>query len=139
MTTTLRCAVAIVATIVVTSCSTASQDASFCEASAELQKVDALSAEVSPSDDAATRGALTQTAAQAARVAKEAPDEIQRDAELVAAFLLALTNAVNNTKFEDSLERSAAIGAAQQEFEDQLSDSVAKLAAFVARTCSPAP
>jgi len=135
----LRCTVAIVATIVVAGCTTANQEASFCEASVELQKVDALSAEVSPSDDAATRGALTQTAAQAARVAKEAPDEIRRDAELVAAFLLALTNAVNNTKFEDSLERSAAIGAAQQEFEDQLSDSVTKLAAFVARTCSPAP
>ena len=139
MTSILRWAAAVVAAMVMTSCSSANQEDSFCQASAELQKVDALSAEVSPSDDAATRGALTQTAAQAARVAKEAPHEIRRDAELVAAFLLALTNAVNNTKSEDSLERSAASGAAQQEFEDQLSDSVAKLAAFVARTCSPAP
>ena len=125
--------------MVVAGCSTANQEASFCEASAELQKVDALSAEVSPSDDAATRGALTQTAAQAARVAKEAPQEILRDAEVVAAFLLALTNAVNNTSSDDPLERSAAIGAARQEFDDQLSESVEKLSAFVARTCSPAP
>ena len=125
--------------MVVAGCSTANQEASFCEASAELQKVDALSAEVSPSDDAATRGALTQTAAQAARVAKEAPQEILRDAEVVAAFLLALTNAVNNTSSDDPLERSAAIGAARQEFDDELSESVEKLSAFVARTCSPAP
>ena len=125
--------------MVVAGCSTANQEASFCEASAELQKVDALSAEVSPSDDAATRGALTQTAAQAARVAKEAPEEILREAEVVAAFLLALTNAVNNTSSDDPLERSAAIGAARQEFDDELSESVEKLSAFVARTCSPAP
>ena len=125
--------------MVVAGCSTANQEASFCEASAELQKVDALSAEVSPSDDAATRGALTQTAAQAARVAKEAPQEILREAEVVAAFLLALTNAVNNTSSDDPLERSAAIGAARQEFDDELSESVEKLSAFVARTCSPAP
>ncbi len=125
--------------MVVAGCSTANQEASFCEASAELQKVDALSAEVSPSDDAATRGALTQTAAQAARVAKEAPQEILREAEVVAAFLLALTNAVSNTSSDDPLERSAAIGAARQEFDDELSESVEKLSAFVARTCSPAP
>ena len=125
--------------MVVAGCSTANQENSFCEASAELQKVDALSAEVSPSDDAATRGALTQTAAQAARVAKEAPQEILREAEVVAAFLLALTKAVSNTSSDDPLERSAAIGAARQEFDDELSESVEKLSAFVARTCSPAP
>ncbi|MFL2986027.1 MAG: hypothetical protein ACJZ57_02165 [Candidatus Poriferisodalaceae bacterium] len=139
MTSILRCAVAVFVTMVVAGCSTANQEASFCEASAELQKVDALSAEVSPSDDAATRGALTQTAAQAARVAKEAPQEILREAEVVAAFLLALTNAVSNTSSDDPLERSAAIGAARQEFDDELSESVEKLSAFVARTCSPAP
>jgi len=139
VTSILRCAVAVFVTMVVAGCSTANQEASFCEASAELQKVDALSAEVSPSDDAATRGALTQTAAQAARVAKEAPQEILREAEVVAAFLLALTNAVSNTSSDDPLERSAAIGAARQEFDDELSESVEKLSAFVARTCSPAP
>ncbi len=126
-------------TATITSCSTPNNEALFCEASAELQKIDALSIEISPSDDAAARGALTQTAAQAARVAKEAPAEIRTDAELVAAFLSALTNAINNTNFDDPLERAAAIGAAQEEFKDQLSDSVTKLAAFVARACSPAP
>jgi len=126
-------------TATITSCSTPNNEALFCEASVELQKIDALSIEISPSDDAAARGALTQTAAQAARVAREAPAEIRTDAELVAAFLSALTNAVNNTNFDDPLERAAAIGAAQEEFKDQLSDSVTKLAAFVARACSPAP
>jgi len=139
VTTTLRCVVAVFAAIAVASCSAPNQEAAFCDASAELQKIDALSENISPSDDAATRGALTQTAAQASRVAREAPSEIRGDAEVVAAFLSALTNALNNTKFEDPLERSAAIGAAQQEFEDQLPESVAKLAAFVARTCNPAP
>jgi len=135
----LRCAVAAAMAAATISCSSPNGEASFCEASVELQKVDALSIEVSPSDDAAARGALTQTAAQSARVAREAPAEIRPDAELVAAFLLALTNAINNTKFDDPLERAAAIGAAQEQFKDQLSDSVTKLAAFVARTCSPAP
>lgn len=135
----LRCAVATAVAAAIASCSSSSGEASFCEASVELQKIDALSIEVSPSDDAAVRGALTQTAAQAARVAREAPAEIRRDAELVATFLLALTNAISSTKFEDPLERAAAIGAAQEQFKDQLSDAVANLAAFVARTCSPAP
>lgn len=139
MTTVLRCVLATAVAAVVISCSTPNSEASFCEASIELQKVDALSLEVSPSDDAAARGALTQTAAQAARVAREAPLEIRTDAELVAAFVLALTNAINNTNFEDPLERAAAIGATQEQFKDQLSDAVTNLAAFTARTCSPAP
>ena len=41
--------------------------------------------------------------------------------------------------FDDDLERSAAIGATQQEFEGRLSESVANLSSYVARTCSPAP
>ncbi|MCS5689133.1 MAG: hypothetical protein NZ659_10155 [Acidimicrobiales bacterium] len=110
----------------------------FCEAVTELKDIDELSLEVSPSDDAAVRGALAQTAAQAARVAREAPLEIQADAEFVAAFVLALTNAVNDTK-AGTLERSAALGAAQQQFEGQLAESVENLSAFIARTCSPAP
>ena len=79
MTTVLRCVLATAVAAVVISCSTPNSEASFCEASIELQKVDALSLEVSPSDDAAARGALTQTAAQAARVAREAPLEIRTD------------------------------------------------------------
>ena len=119
MTTVLRCVLATAVAAVVISCSTPNSEASFCEASIELQKVDAPSLEVSPSDDAAARGALTQTAAQAARVAREAPLEIRTDAELVAAFVLALTNAINNTNFEDPLERAAAIGATQEQLKDK--------------------
>ena len=113
---------------------------------AELQQIDALSLEVLPSNDVAVRGALAQTAAQASRVAREAPLEIRGDAEVIAAFLSALTYAIDATEFEDPLQRSAAIGAAQQEFgaaqqefADRLSKSVTNLSAFVARTCSPVP
>lgn len=106
---------------------------------AELQQIDALSLEVLPSNDVAVRGALAQTSAQASRVAREAPLEIRGDAEVIAAFLSALTYAIDATEFEDPLQRSAAIGAAQQEFEGQLSESVTNLSAFVARTCSPVP
>ena len=121
------------------SCSDSSPEHEFCEAVSELQQIDALSLEVLPSDDLAVRGALTQTSAQAARVAREAPLEIRGDAEVVAAFLSALTYAIDTTDFDDDLERSAAIGATQQEFEGRLSESVANLSSYVARTCSPAP
>ena len=69
----------------------------------------------------------------------EAPLEIRGDAEVIAAFLSALTYAIDATKFEDPLQRSAAIGAAQQEFAGRLSNSVENLGAFVARACSPVP
>ena len=113
--------------------------ANFCEAVVELKEIDRLSFDVSPSDDPAVRGALAQTAAQTARVAREAPIEIRDDAEVVAAFVAALTHAFNDTEFSEPIERSAAIGAAQQQFEMQLAESVENLSAFVARTCSPAP
>ena len=113
--------------------------ANFCEAVVELKEIDHLSFDVSPSDDLAVRGALAQTAAQTARVAREAPIEIRNDAEVVAAFMSALTHAFNDTEFSEPIERSAAIGAAQQQFEVQLAESVENLSAFVARTCSPAP
>ena len=113
--------------------------ANFCEAVVELKEIDHLSFDVSPSDDLAVRGALAQTAAQTARVAREAPIEIRGDAEVVAAFMSALTHAFNDTEFSEPIERSAAIGAAQQQFEVQLAESVENLSAFVARTCSPAP
>lgn len=113
--------------------------ANFCEAVVELKEIDELSKDVSPADDPAVRGALAQTSAQTARVAREAPIEIRGDAEVVAAFVLALTHAFNDTEFSDPLERSAAVGAAQQQFEDQLAESIENLSAFVARTCSPAP
>ena len=113
--------------------------ANFCEAVVELKEIDHLSFDVSPSDDLAVRGALAQTAAQTARVAREAPIEIRGDAEVVAAFVSALTHAFNDTEFSEPIERSAAIGAAQQQFEVQLAESVENLSAFVARTCSPAP
>ena len=113
--------------------------ANFCEAVVEEREIDLLSLDVSPSDDPAVRGALAQTAAQTARVAREAPIEIRRDAEVVAAFVSALAHAFNDTEFSEPLERSAAISAAQQQFEGQLTESVENLSAFVARTCSPAP
>ena len=113
--------------------------ANFCEAVVELKEIDHLSFDVSPSDDLAVRGALAQTAAQTARVAREAPIEIRGDAEVVAAFMSALTHAFNDTEFSEPIERSAAIGAAQQQFEVQLAESIENLVAFVARTCSPAP
>ena len=113
--------------------------ANFCEAVVELKEIDHLSFDVFPSDDLAVRGALAQTAAQTARVAREAPIEIRGDAEVVAAFVSALTHAFNDTEFSEPIERSAAIGAAQQQFEMQLAESVENLSAFVARTCSPAP
>jgi len=113
--------------------------ANFCEAVVELKEIDHLSFDVFPSDDLAVRGALAQTAAQTARVAREAPIEIRGDAEVVAAFMSALTHAFNDTEFSEPIERSAAIGAAQQQFEVQLAESVENLSAFVARTCSPAP
>jgi ubiquinone biosynthesis protein UbiJ len=113
--------------------------ANFCEAVVDLKKIDRLSLAVSPSDDPAVRGALAQTAAQTARVAREAPIEIRGDAEVVAAFVSALTRAFNDTEFSERLERSAAIGAAQQQFEVQLAESIENLSAFVARTCTPAP
>ncbi|MDP7068016.1 MAG: hypothetical protein QF637_10375 [Acidimicrobiales bacterium] len=132
--------VAFVAAIVFsTSCSDSNPEHEFCEAVAELQQIDALSLEVLPSDDLAVRGALTQTSAQATRVAREAPLEIRGDAEVIAAFLSALTYAIDTTEFDDDLQRSAAIGTAQQEFEGRLSESVANLNSYVARTCSPAP
>ena len=89
--------------------------------------------------EVAGRCALAQTSAQASRVAREAPLEIRGDAEVIAAFLSALTYAIDATKFEDPLQRSAAIGAAQQEFAGRLSNSVENLGAFVARSCSPVP
>lgn len=113
--------------------------ANFCEAVVEEREIDRLSLDVSTSDDPAVRGALAQTAAQTARVAREAPIEIRGDAEVVAAFVSALTHAFNDTEFSEPLERSAAISAAQQQFEGQLAESVENLSAFVARTCSPAP
>tara|TARA_Y100001970_G_scaffold156470_1_gene191481 strand:- start:4987 stop:5409 length:423 start_codon:yes stop_codon:yes gene_type:complete len=128
-----------IATSFATSCSESSSEHGFCDAVAELQQIDALSLEVLPSNDVAVRGALAQTSAQASRVAREAPLEIRGDAEVIAAFLSALTYAIDATEFEDPLQRSAAIGAAQQEFEGQLSESVTNLSAFVARTCSPVP
>tara|TARA_Y100001968_G_C19315130_1_gene696242 strand:+ start:681 stop:1103 length:423 start_codon:yes stop_codon:yes gene_type:complete len=128
-----------IATSFATSCSESSSEHGFCDTVAELQQIDALSLEVLPSNDVAVRGALAQTSAQASRVAREAPLEIRGDAEVIAAFLSALTYAIDATEFEDPLQRSAAIGAAQQEFEGQLSESVTNLSAFVARTCSPVP
>ena len=117
-----------VAALSLTSCSDPSSENGFCDAVAELQQIDALSFEVLPSNDVAVRGALAQTSAQASR-----------DAEVIAAFLSALTYAIDATKFEDPLQRSAAIGAAQQEFAGRLSNSVENLGAFVARACSPVP
>ena len=128
-----------VAALSLTSCSDPSSENGFCDAVAELQQIDALSFEVLPSNDVAVRGALAQTSAQASRVAREAPLEIRGDAEVIAAFLSALTYAIDATKFEDPLQRSAAIGAAQQEFAGRLSNSVENLSAFVARACSPVP
>ena len=111
----------------------------FCDAVIELEAIERLSFDVSPSDDAAVRGALTQTSAQAARVAREAPLEIRGDAEVVAAFVLALTQAFDDTEFSEPLQRSARVGAVQQQFDDQLTDSVENLTAFIARRCSPSP
>ena len=128
-----------IAASIVASCSDSSSENGFCDSVAELQQIDALSLEVLPSNDVAVRGALAQTAAQASRVAREAPLEIRGDAEVIAAFLSALTYAIDATEFEDPLQRSAAIGAAQQEFAGRLSNSVTNLSAFVARTCSPVP
>ena len=128
-----------IAVSLVTGCSESTAEDGFCKAVEELQQIDALSLEVQPSNDVAVRGALAQTSAQALRVAREAPLEIRGDAEVIAAFLAALTYAVDATEFEDPLQRSAAIGAAQQEFEGQLSQSVTNLSAYVARACSPTP
>ena len=110
-----------IAASIVTSCSDSSSENGFCDSVAELQQIDALSLEVLPSNDVAVRGALAQTAAQASRVAREAPLEIRGDAEVIAAFLSALTYAIDATEFEEPLQRSAAIGAAHQECADRVS------------------
>ena len=72
-------------------------------------------------------------------MAREAPLEIRGDAEVVAAFVLALTQAFDDTEFSEPLQRSARVGAVQQQFDDQLTDSVENLTAFIARRCSPSP
>ena len=68
-----------------------------------------------------------------------APIEIRADAELIATFLAALTQAFKSTKFNEPLERSAAIGAIQQQFEGALATSVSNIANHIAKACSPSP
>ena len=88
----------LVVAVLVTACSATDQRTEFCEAVAQLDRIDAISMEVSLSDDPSVRAALAQTTAQAAGVARMAPIEIRADAELIATFLAALTKAFKSTK-----------------------------------------
>ena len=129
----------LVVAVLVTACSATDQRAEFCEAVAQLDRIDAISMEVSLSDDPSVRAALAQTTAQAEGVARMAPIEIRADGELIATFLAALTQAFKSTKFNEPLERSAAIGAIQQQFEGALATSVSNIANHTAKACSPSP
>jgi hypothetical protein len=112
---------------------------SFCRSISELQLNDALSLDISANDDAKVRLAIRQTANLMTKVLEETPNNNQKDAAIISAFINALADAVSNSDFDSPLERAAALSAVQQAFAASLYPAVDKFNAYTARACSPGP
>ena len=80
---------------------------SFCRSISELQLNDALSLDISTNDDAKVRLAIRQTANLMTKVLEETPNNNQKDAAIISAFINALADAVSNSDFDSPLERAA--------------------------------
>jgi hypothetical protein len=111
----------------------------FCREVGQLIETDLVNFEFSAADDPAVRSGLARTASQLEDVEAASPDVIRPSVEVLAGLTRAYADAVAESDPHDPFERSAALLAAQQEFEDDLPDALTAYNAYVAHNCTPEP
>ncbi len=106
---------------------------------ADLEDADLQSLSTPSGDDPAVRAEMQRISSKFNDVLAAAPDQIRADVAVLAGVTAALAAAVRETSSREPFERSAALLAAQADYEDVLPGAVDRYNAYVTRSCTPAP
>ena len=112
--------------------------ASFCNQIDAMQSIDERLAGVDLSDSDAVAAALTSFRQAFANLANASPNDIADDAQTVANFGIALSEAAQLADPDDSFDRAALLAAAAAT-EPDVDEAFDRLATYAARNCASAP